>query len=99
METVWRKYFTAMNNDRRINVWHLTLFMTLVCYWELGGCKNPISITRREVMKMSHFGSLPTYHKYMKELIEFGYINYLPSYHPILGSLVWINATDEQPLE
>jgi hypothetical protein len=35
----------------------------------------------------------------MKELIEFGYINYLPSYHPILGSLVWINATDEQPLE
>jgi hypothetical protein len=49
METVWRKYFTAMNNDRRINVWHLTLFMTLVCYWEIGGCKNPISITRREV--------------------------------------------------
>ena len=60
-------------------------------YWDTGGCINPISITGREVMKLSHIGSLPIYHKYMKELIAFGYIKYLPSYHPILGSHVWIN--------
>jgi hypothetical protein len=78
----------AMHEDNHINVWHLSLFMTLVCYWEIGGCSNPVSIRRREVMQLSHIASLPTYHKYMRELVEFGYIKYVPSYHPILGSLV-----------
>ena len=90
METVWRKHFMALRDDERINVWHLALFISLVCLWEIGGCANPFPITRREVMKLSHIGSLPTYHKYMKELVEFGYIQYKPSYHPVLGSLVWV---------
>ncbi len=81
----------AMHDDGRINVWHLSLYMTLVCYWEIGGCVSPVSITRREVMQLSHIGSLPTYHKYMKELVEFGYIKYVPSYHPVLGSLVYLD--------
>ncbi len=33
-----------------------------------------------------------TYHKCMKELVEYGYINYIPSYNPFLKSLVYIKG-------
>ncbi|WP_348797977.1 hypothetical protein [Flavobacterium adhaerens] len=33
-------------------------------------------------MSLSHISTIPTYHKYFKELQQMGYINYRPSYHP-----------------
>ena len=82
-----------MQYDERITVWHLSLLMTLLYYWEAEGACNPTSITRRKVMNLSHIHSLPTYHKYMRELVLFGYIRYVPSYHPLLGSLVYLNES------
>ncbi|WP_230392497.1 hypothetical protein [Flavobacterium sp. LC2016-01] len=33
-------------------------------------------------MELSHVNTLPTYHKYFKQLQDLGYIKYSPSYHP-----------------
>src|SRR5580704_3310844 len=93
------KYILAMHTDTRITVWHLVLYITLVCHWELQGFRTPFSITRRQVMRLSHIGSIPTYHKYLKELIGFGYIRYESSFHPVQGSHFWINAMDSQKTE
>ncbi|MDR6513775.1 hypothetical protein J2780_000339 [Chryseobacterium camelliae] len=41
-------------------------------------------------MTFSNIRTLPTYHKYFKELQEFGYINYSPSYHPGYRSTIEI---------
>jgi hypothetical protein len=84
------KFLLLVQKDDRITVWHVSVYAALVYYWEAGGCQTPASITRREVMQVSHIGSFPTYHKYMRELVEFGFIKYLPSYNPFLGSLVWL---------
>jgi hypothetical protein len=77
--------------DERITAFHISLFTALLYIHEESGRENPIRITRRKVMHISHLYSLATYHKYMKELVRFGYIRYFPSYHPIFGSLVYFN--------
>ena len=33
-------------------------------------------------MALSHIKTLPSYHKYLKELQELSIIKYTPSYHP-----------------
>ena len=92
MESNLSKYILAMHADSRITVWHLVLYVTLVCHWELQDFQTPFSITRRQVMRLSHIGSIPTYHKYLKDLIGFGYIRYESSFHPVQGSHFWINS-------
>jgi hypothetical protein len=96
MESNLSKYILAMHADTRITVWHLVLYVTLVCHWELQGFQTPFAITRRQVMRLSHIGSIPTYHKYLKDLIGFGYIRYESSFHPVQGSHFWINSIADQ---
>jgi hypothetical protein len=76
-------------NDQRITVWHISLYVALLHKLKENSFKNPVSITRTEVMKLAHIGGIATYHKYIKELHEYGYIEYLPSYDPSLGSQVY----------
>lgn len=80
--------FKVLSADVRITVWHKSISMALFHLWTLNGLKNPVSITRKEVMKLAHVGSIVTYHKCIKQLQEFGYIQYIPSYNPLLGSIV-----------
>src|SRR5271154_4192270 len=90
---MWRGFLGMAMKDKRITVWHISLFGALVYCWEKGDCRNPVSITRRELMQLSHIYSTTTYHKYLLELVAFGFIQYLPSYNPFLGSLVYFNET------
>ncbi len=82
------RIFRRFNSDRRITAWHISIYMGLFYLWSLDGMKNPIQVTRRKLMELSHIQSFMTYHKCMKQLQEFGYIEYVPSYHPLLGSRV-----------
>lgn len=84
--------YSRLENDERINVWHISILFGLLSIYEYSGHGNPISISRRKVMQASHIYSLPTYHKYMKELVHFGYIRYFPSYNHFNGSLVYLNV-------
>ncbi len=70
---------------------HLTGFFEKVAIFQFWNCnrfKNPISINRDEVMRISKISSKATYHKCLKNLHSLGYINYEPSYNPFKGSHV-----------
>ncbi len=80
--------FIELSKDNRVTVWHLTIYTVLLFKWRANDYKNPIPITRREIMRIAHIGSIATYHKCIRQLKQFGYIEYLPSYNPSVGSLV-----------
>jgi len=70
--------------------------MSLFQFWNCNRFKNPISISRDEVMRISKISSKATYHKCLKNLHALGYINYEPSYNPFKGSHVYLlNFSDE----
>ena len=85
-------FFVAISVDRRISYPHIVLYMALFQCWNSNEFVNPISVSRARIMRMSKINSQSTYHKYMKELVDFGYINYSPSYHPILGTTVYLKT-------
>lgn len=76
--------------DRRVNVWHLGLYMVFLYLWNQNNRENPITISRRRVMKLARFKSTATYHKCMKDLIAFGYIDYDPTYNYYRGTKVFL---------
>ncbi|GAA4430849.1 hypothetical protein GCM10023091_00690 [Ravibacter arvi] len=76
--------------DSRVNVWHLGLYMVFLYLWNQNNRQNPITISRRRVMKLARFKSTATYHKCIKELIAFGYIDYDPTYNYYRGTKVFL---------
>lgn len=84
------RFFFHIEKDQRINNNHICLYMALFQQWNLNNFSNPVSITRKDILKTAKI-TRTTYHRCMKELNDFGYIRYVPSYHPILGSLVYVN--------
>jgi hypothetical protein len=89
-------FFDKVANDKTLNPTHVSLYMSLFQFWNCNRFKNPISISRDEVMRISKISSKATYHKCLKNLHSLGYINYEPSYNPFKGSHVYlINLSDE----
>jgi replication initiation and membrane attachment protein DnaB len=79
---------SKLSKDIRIGSRHLSLYMAMVQLWHKNNLVNPVPVSRRKLLALSHIGSIVTYHKYIKELEDFGYIKYQPSYHPRKGSLI-----------
>ena len=75
-------YLTVIENDCRLNVWHFALLSAILYLGYRQGQKKSINVSRSKIMALSHIHTLPTYHKYFKQLQEMGYIRYIPSYHP-----------------
>lgn len=75
-------YFSAMEKDDRLNVWHIAILVAIMTIAIGQGRSCGIRVRRSKIMTKSHINTLPTYHKYFKELQELGYICYRPSYHP-----------------
>jgi hypothetical protein len=90
------KTLVQLIQDQQINTGHLGLMMALLYFSESHDNSNPFPITRKKVMQLSHMKSLPTYYKYMRELVQYGHIQYLPSNHPTKGSLVYLNGIPDQ---
>ncbi len=93
------EFFTRSVNDNRIGSSHISLYMAMFQKWQLNSFQNPVHITRRELMQLSHINAKNTYHKCLQELIAFGYINYIPSYHPVLGSMIYMNVMQAKNTE
>jgi hypothetical protein len=74
------------------------MYLALFQCWNMSRFKNPISICRDEVMKISKVGSNATYHKCMKELHQLGYIRYVPSFNPFKGSMAYLFEFDSEYL-
>lgn len=81
-------FFEKVTFDKTLNPTHVSLYMALFQFWNCNRFKNPISINRDEVMRISKISSKATYHKCLKNLHSLGYINYEPSYNPFKGSHV-----------
>ena len=89
-------FFDKVANDKILNPTHVSLYMSLFQFWNCNRFKNPISISRDEVMRISKISSKAPYHKCLKNLHSMGYINYEPSYNPFKGSHVYLfNFSDE----
>ena len=81
-------FFEKVAIDKTLNPTHVSLYIALFQFWNCNRFKNPISINRDEVMRISKISSKATYHKCLKNLHNLGYINYEPSFNPFRGSHV-----------
>ena len=89
-------FFEKVATDRNLNPTHVSLYMSLFQFWNCNRFKNPISISRDEIMRISKISSKATYHKCLKALHSQGYIKYEPSYNPFKGSHVFLfNFSDD----
>ncbi|MGN7706833.1 hypothetical protein [Chryseobacterium sp. 22543] len=84
----WMVFLNHITKDVRLNVWHLALLHALVQLAYTQNESTIIRVSRSKLMAVSHIETSPTYHKYFKQLQEFGYIKYTPSYHPGYRSTV-----------
>jgi hypothetical protein len=94
-------FFDRVAKDDRLGPLHVSMYVSLFQFWNASRFKNPISISRSEVMRISKICSKATYHKCIKELNEFGYLKYKPSFNPIRGSLIYLFnfETGSEPLK
>ena len=83
-------FFSSVKDDKRITTSHISLYMALFELWNNNHFKNPISFTRKRIMKACKICSISTYHKIINDLSDFGYIKYIPSFHPTKGSLAYL---------
>lgn len=81
-------FFEKVADEKTLNPTHISLYIALFQFWNFNRFRNPISISRDEVMRISKISSKATYHKCLKELHALGYIDYQPSYNPFRGSHV-----------
>lgn len=82
------RYISVFEKDSRLNVWHFALLTAILYLGFRQGEDRVIKVSRSKLMKLSHVRTLPTYHKYFKELQAMGYFDYRPSYHPGYRSVV-----------
>jgi hypothetical protein len=83
------KYFlAAAQKDTRIKPLHISLFMA-ICW---GGTSekgtDDLTIFRKNIMPLARIASCATYHKYLKELVAFGYVCYRASNDYYSGSKI-----------
>jgi hypothetical protein len=83
-------FYKAIEDDARINVTHISLYLALLNKWNFDQSQNPLSIVRDELMKAAKINARHTYNKCMNQLQEFGYITYLPSSNPFICSTVYL---------
>lgn len=81
-------FFNCIANKQTIYPTHISLYLALFQRWNINRFKNPIVISRDEMMKSSRIASKATYHKCIKELQLLGFIDYKPSYNPYSGTEV-----------
>jgi hypothetical protein len=76
------EHLSIYMDDPKLNVWHLAILTAILSLGYRQGESQKIKVSRSKIMALSHINTIPTYHKYFKQLQELGYIKYKPSYHP-----------------
>jgi hypothetical protein len=74
-------FFTAIANDPRIGVSHISLYCALLQNSGKGDNDSIIPVIKSELMKAAKISGLATYHRCIRDLHEYGYIKYQPSYN------------------
>jgi hypothetical protein len=89
-------FFIRIATEETIYPTHISLYLALFQSWNINRFKNPIAISRDEMMKASRIASKATYHKCIKELHNLGFIDYIPSYNPYTGSEVILHDLSDR---
>lgn len=89
-------FLEKARGDERILPTHLALFMAILMYSNSGISSKWFRVCRSKLMEFSKLRSKSTYHKCLKNLVDFGYIRYEPSYDPIRASRISIICTELQ---
>ena len=89
-------FFIRIAAEETIYPTHISLYLALFQSWNINRFKNPITISRDEMMKASRIASKATYHKCIKELQSLGFIDYIPSYNPYSGSEVILHDLSDR---
>src|SRR5258706_9547188 len=84
------RFLDRAAKDGRLGPVHVSMYISIFTFWNASQFKNPISISRGEVMRLSKISANATYHKCMKELNNYGYLRYEPSFSPKRRSLVYL---------
>lgn len=92
-------FFNRIALENSLNPTHISLYLTLFQCWNVNRFKNPITISRDEMMKGSKIASKATYHKCIKELQRLGFLDYQPSFNPYSGTLVFVHNLSEGYIE
>jgi hypothetical protein len=82
-------FFLAIKKDYRISITHIGIYAALLQFRTDKGCINPIQVFSSEIMCMAKISTSATYHKYVRELSEYGYIKYEPSFKRNQGSRIY----------
>jgi len=88
-------FFNRIALEKSLNPTHISLYITIFQFWNVNRFKNPITVTRYEMMKGSKISSNATYHKCIKELQRLGYLEYIPSFNPYSGTLITVHDFSE----
>ena len=67
-------FLTATQDDPRINSTHISLYMTLVYFWQKHEFEHPVSFFRRDLIPFCKISGTATFHKCLRELNDYGYI-------------------------
>ncbi|WP_430936769.1 hypothetical protein [Saccharicrinis sp. 156] len=86
--------FAMMDANEKLKPNHVSMYISLFRIWNWNRFENPITIYRKEVMKMSKINSTTTYAKVLKDLELHGFIRYHPSFDPNQGSKVHLSIFD-----
>jgi len=81
--------------DSRLLPSHISLFMAIFYYSSEHNPKGSFQVCRRKLMQFACIKSKATYHKCIKELVDYSYIIYQPSYDPCKGSKVSLKLTED----
>lgn len=81
-------FFNHIAVEDTIKATHISLYIAIFQYWNMNRFKNPVIISRDELMRTSKIASYATYHKCMKGLVSLGYLEYSPSYNRYSGTSI-----------
>ena len=88
LQQIIKSFLDAAHKDERIKPLHISLFME-ICWGGTADKHNQtLTIFRKDIMPLARIASNATYHKYLRELVAFGYIRYQASHDYYSGSKV-----------
>lgn len=82
-------FFKAIENDYRISITHIGIYVALLQYRVDRGFINPIQAYRYEIMGIAKISSPKTYYNCMRDLNEYGYIKYESTRKRNQGSTIY----------
>ena len=90
-------FFSAIENDYRISITHIGIYVALLQFRMNKGFINPIEAFSYEIMPIAKISGSNTYHKCIRELHEYGYIKYQPSFKNNQRSKIYIPYSLDEP--